>query len=256
MTSSQKRILGAVALSLFLPFSLAAVPDSGHALTAFFNGSITPEKVDQFIAQHPPGSIKRLKIFSTGGDAGASLKLGQWVKQNNLDVEVSALCMSGCANYVFPAGRRKFIVGGGLVLWHGSVEQKDLRELVTKYVQLLLKKVDGSVPLSHDEESFLEERRDNFDAIIKYRETQARFFDSIQVNEFITRLGQEPVDYGIDLWTTTVRVMEKFGITNIDAPDNYGKPSILSGDPLLLLINQGKYLTFDMGEDGEAHRSE
>jgi len=222
-----------------------------------FVGAISHATVDKFIADHPKGAIKKLSIFSEGGELIASIRLGRWVKENNLDVEVNLLCMSGCANYVFPAGNKKTIGRNALVLWHGGAEQKDLRELQAKYERLISSNSSLDSSSSADEvRIFLAENKKKYLAIVEAREAQSKFFADIGVDEYITRLGQEPINYKIDAWTTTVRVMEKFGITNIEAAPDYGALQQMRKNPLTALLLRSEILTFDLDASGQVRRTE
>jgi hypothetical protein len=199
--------------------------------TSYYNGRITPEAVEKFIAAHSDGAIKKLVISSEGGDLHAGLKLGGWVKRLGLDIEVNLLCQSACANYVSTAGKKKIIGPGALVLWHGSAEQKKLRDLHLKYQTILGEAFQNSSAISTEDRKFVDDNRITVESLMGVRETQARFFDSVEVNEYITRLGQEPVSFGIDSWTATTAVMEKFGIRNVEAPANYGSLDYLRRIP-------------------------
>jgi ATP-dependent protease ClpP protease subunit len=222
----------------------------------YFNGRITNENVEKFIAEHPNGTIKKLIITSSGGDGRAGLRFGNWVRQNGLDVQVRFLCASACSNFVFLAGNKKTIEPRALITWHGSIEQKNMRELQSKYGKLLLKEHQTPGSLLAEEAKFLEDNKKKFESIAEFRELQARFHDDVQVNEHITRLGQEPINYGLDSWTVTVKVMEKFGINNVEAPPDYGTLGYLRSTGLALLLNGGKLLTFDLDANGYARRIE
>src|SRR5205807_1858808 len=104
-----------------------------------FLGRITPERVETFLTQIDFAGVTKLIINSDGGNVASGLRLATWLRSNRLDVEVRGLCLSACANYIFPAGDRKVICPGSLVMWHGSMEQKDIRDLQMKYESLLLK---------------------------------------------------------------------------------------------------------------------
>ncbi|MCY7388496.1 MAG: hypothetical protein LH481_10600 [Burkholderiales bacterium] len=250
-----------IKLVLLLVMAYVATTDATAATVDefkknFFNGRITPEAVEKFIAEHPSGTIQKLVIGSTGGDAFAGLRLGNWVRQNGLDVEVYVICQSACANYVFPAGKKKIIGERALVLWHGSIEQKYARELQSKHHTLLVKHYQTAAAVSTDERKYLDDNQVAVESALRLREQQGRFFDAIQVNEYITRLGQEPVDFGIDSWTTTVIVMEKFGIRNVEAPANYGSRDYLRRISLSSFHCGGKCVTFELDESGQARRIE
>ena len=220
----------------------------------YFNGLITPESVEKFISDHPSGSIKKLIINSAGGDMRAGLRFGNWVRENNLDVQVRLQCASACSNFVFLAANKKIIEPRSLVTWHGNIEQKNLRELQSKYAKLLLKEHQTPGSLLSEELMFLESNKKKFDSIAELRELQGRFHDDVQVNEYIARLGQEPINYGIDSWTATVKVMEKFGIYNVEAPTGYGTLEYMRNSLGGRIANKGKYLTFYLDANGYVRR--
>jgi len=64
---------------------------------------------------------KCLTIRSPGGGARQSMDLGEIVRAHQMDVRIWDYCMSGCANYVFPAGRKKVIPKDALLSVHISV---------------------------------------------------------------------------------------------------------------------------------------
>jgi hypothetical protein len=68
----------------------------------------------------PPGQLARIVIASGGGDTVEGRRLGRWVRQMNLVVEVDTICFSSCADYIFPAGRARRIRDGAIVGWHGN----------------------------------------------------------------------------------------------------------------------------------------
>ncbi len=68
----------------------------------------------------PPGQLARIVIASGGGDTVEGRRLGRWVRQMNLIVEVDTICFSSCVDYIFPAGRARRIRDGAIVGWHGN----------------------------------------------------------------------------------------------------------------------------------------
>lgn len=235
---------------VFATLWLIAVATDAATIEEFklfhFNGRITPESVKNFIAIHSTSGIKKIIITSQGGDMHAGLELGTWVRRLGLDVEVFALCQSACANYVFTAGKKKIIDKEALVLWHGSIEQKKIRELQLKYQDTLSKSFYSQGALSEEDQKFLAEKRIIVESVVRTREQQARFFDLVEVNEHITRLGQEPLHAGVDSWTATVDVMAKFGIVNVEAPPNYGTADYLNQLPLSGLFCGGKCVSYEL----------
>src|SRR4249920_2997236 len=61
---------------------------------------------------------RMVRITSGGGDVNLGMDLGDWIFQHQLDVEVLDHCMSSCANYVFPAGKTKFLNPDSILMWH------------------------------------------------------------------------------------------------------------------------------------------
>jgi hypothetical protein len=216
-----------------------------------FEGQITPYLLDNFIAGTPMEGVTRLVVSSSGGDIGAALKFGWWIREHQLDVEVKGACLSACANYLLPAGKRKIIGAGAVVAWHGSMEQRDIREFVARYENAAMKLAGNPDSLDAEERAFLADNRSKFKIATELREQQRRFFQEVQVDESITRLGQEPVDYGIDFWVATGPLMARFGLVNLEVPPDYATPAYMDKTPLFI-TQGGNHLIFNLGKDGSA----
>lgn len=89
-------------------------------------GSLTPEANEEFLASFDSAAVqpRLLLIDSPGGDVGAAMDLGEWMLEHRMDVEVSDVCLSSCANYVFLAGRAKRLRRHSVLMWHGSTWQE------------------------------------------------------------------------------------------------------------------------------------
>jgi len=168
---------------------------------------------------------------------------------NGLDVRVRFFCMSACANYVFVAANIKVIEPGALVVWHGSAEQKDFRELQQKYESILASQNERPTALPDQERRFLVDFAKSFEGIKRARRKQAAFFEEIGLNKAITSLGQEPIDYGVDAWTTSVAVMEMHGISNVEAPAKYGSAASIKRHPLFRLLLKGELVSFSLDDN-------
>jgi hypothetical protein len=72
---------------------------------------------------------------SAGGDSAAGLALGILIHRHNWDVEVFGLCASACANFIFPAGKTKFLHQHSMLAFHGGLYQENLLELTKKVEQ-------------------------------------------------------------------------------------------------------------------------
>lgn len=86
-----------------------------------FDGRIDQPSVDEFLRLIRDPAIRRLVIRSPGGVVGAALQMGEAVHERGMDVEVEGACFSSCANYIFPAGRRKQMSSPTAVGWHGNM---------------------------------------------------------------------------------------------------------------------------------------
>ena len=75
-------------------------------------------------------NITKLVVNSNGGDAEEGLNIGKLILKSRVDaVQVTGLCASSCANYIFTAVKRK-IIKDGVVGFHGNIsaaltEQRD-----------------------------------------------------------------------------------------------------------------------------------
>ena len=61
-----------------------------------------------------------LEIASPGGELDWPLRIAQTVRDRGLSVEVIGACYSGCASFVFPAGKARRIIPGGLLGFHNT----------------------------------------------------------------------------------------------------------------------------------------
>lgn len=65
-------------------------------------------------------SIKALVITSAGGDSSEGIKIGKIVHAHRLNVRVRKYCNSACAQYIFVAGKDKYVDPGSIVSFHVS----------------------------------------------------------------------------------------------------------------------------------------
>ncbi|SDB42178.1 hypothetical protein SAMN05660653_02008 [Desulfonatronum thiosulfatophilum] len=196
---------------------------SVEGTTATFAGSISDLNVTKFLDSVEGRVVETLVIASGGGEINAGMRLGEWVFDNQADVVVEKMCMSSCANYVFTAGRRKIINANAIVGWHGNALQKrgitdaDVRaELIQAYEQL-----DEQAKNKLDLEGMLAQAiQQTREYMENSKAKQARFFEKIDVDEYICRVGNE--EYGVrDFFLLSVEDMAKFGVRDVLAPDDY-----------------------------------
>ena len=167
-----------------------------------YKGEITETSNNVIFSLFRASELKpnRLLISSQGGEIGAGMDLGQWVKDNNLDVEVIRVCASSCANYVLPAANTKYLRKDSVLIWHGSAWQshwhvdKEHRETFKTYITLM-------------------------------RQRETDFYANIAVDNLLTTYGQSKfnfLDFTLSLfgketvgYDYSVADMEKLGLANI-----------------------------------------
>jgi hypothetical protein len=220
-------------LSLPLEFPISTAPDvdstqdkqttdepeiSIEGESVRYMGELTAEGFSRLKELTSNKKITSLTIKSGGGEISTGIDFGNWVFDNHLDVIVTQGCFSSCANYVFPAGRKKTILPGAVVAWHGSALQQSFqteegaRKELEKYYQREKKQVS-----QEQEEKDVKSLLANFTL---YKQKQADFYQKIGVDEYVTRVGQEK--YGAKgFYYLSVEDMSKFGITNVTAPADY-----------------------------------
>lgn len=159
-----------------------------------FEGRIDAAGAARFIELSRDTDVRRLVITSGGGLVGPALDMAEAVFDRGLDVEVSSLCLSSCANYVFPAGRRKRIARLGVVAWHGNM------------AHVLYRAAHGEA--QWDDASMASARR------LAGRE--AAFYARIGVDGFVAWIGKI-APYGIDeMYFLSVPDMARFGIREVE----------------------------------------
>ncbi len=91
--------------------------------TVYFTGHISDASAKIFadaVAPLQRGQVTRLVVSSGGGDTVPGRRIGQWVHDMGIVVEVDKICFSSCANYIFPAARGRVIRAESFVGWHGN----------------------------------------------------------------------------------------------------------------------------------------
>lgn len=119
------RRLAVLGVAAFASGALHAQPQAASVTRAgdavVFDGRIDAASVAQALELLHDPAVTRLVITSGGGLVDPAIDLAQAVHARQLDVEVPTACLSSCANYVLPAGRRKLLGRPGAVAWHGNM---------------------------------------------------------------------------------------------------------------------------------------
>lgn len=146
--------------------------------------------------QNSSQKLTKLKVNSPGGNVMDGIQLGNWVFDNKLDVIVDKVCASSCANYVFPAGKIKYLHKHSALLWHGNSYQEDIDQRV--------------------------QNRDEF--AIKYRQAEDAFYKKISTNPMLAEYGHKEFTFwnflyhyfkGTLGYDYSINDMRLFGVKNI-----------------------------------------
>lgn len=173
----------------------ARVEQRGNAVV--LQGRIDDEAATRAIALMLDPWITRLVITSGGGLVNAALDLAEAVHARGLDVEVPVACMSSCANYVLPAGRRKLLGRRGAVAWHGNMA----------HVLYLQRSGQASWP----EPDLAQARR--------LAQREAGFYARLGVDGFVCWFAKLP-PYAIDeFYSLSAEDMARFGIRDVEVRD-------------------------------------
>jgi hypothetical protein len=89
---------------------------------AFFSNHILRDEVLKIT----PRSRPLVVITSDGGFIGDAMDTAQYLEKYKFDVAVNGICASACAQFVFIAGQKKYILGDGAVAMHGGPMSDDL----------------------------------------------------------------------------------------------------------------------------------
>lgn len=122
------------------------------------------------------------------------------------------------------------------------MNQKNFRVEANYYESLALKK--STHALADDELLYLIEHAFKYESIERLRAMQRRLYAKLGVNEYITRLGQEPVHYEIDGWAASLPLMRAMGLTQIEAPANYADKPYRDRHMLAKMLVKGLPLLF------------
>ncbi|UCC55554.1 MAG: hypothetical protein JSU75_09330 [Gammaproteobacteria bacterium] len=195
--------------------------------TAWYSGSISAEQNRQFFEAVQGRAVKRLVITSDGGEVAAGIALGLWVFENKLDIEVPEYCLSSCANYVFPAGRHKFIGKGAVVAWHGNYHHLEQTGLWEEEVAVRMERH------GKDAVTARAQVREEVDRLVHLEQD---FFARIGVDEYLCWIGKMPPYSVPDYYFLSKEDMARFGVTHVHTPAGYEKAKYPGVDANVIYI--------------------
>jgi hypothetical protein len=103
--------------------------------TVTIRGKITPQtflQVRKWLKNSTQPN-KTVVIDSGGGDAMAAIAIGKLIHQHGWNVRVDNHCYSSCADYIFPAGKIKFLTKSAMLIFHGDPHQENFAKQVENY---------------------------------------------------------------------------------------------------------------------------
>lgn len=92
-----------------------------NTTTIVYQGGIVAHRSLEAIKNAAGKATTTLIITSQGGDILEGVKIGNFLADRQIDVEVKDYCLSSCANNVFLAGHRKTLHQGAILGFHGSM---------------------------------------------------------------------------------------------------------------------------------------
>lgn len=173
-----------------------------------------------------------LTITSPGGPIDLGLELGEWIHKHNLNIKVYDLCFSSCANYVFPAGRKKLLDEDAIVGFHGGPTSQTFD---TTSIEAALKDVP-----EHEQEKLREEIEASFDSYVQVNtERESEFYRKLGISPKLNTLGQseqyQELHQAYDGWVYTPGDMRVLGLSNVEVVDD-SRPSELTKKPKVFLL--------------------
>ena len=165
----------------------------------YFDGKITGTSFSEFLKLTKSSPVNTVSINSIGGDARNAMAIGGYIYKNGLSVDVRSVCASACANYIFPAGKIKYLGNDSYLLWHGGINSPESEVVIS-----------GNI--SKNDFFSLQE-------IKKLKKDDTEFYRRIGVEfklSFCPQLNPDYRDKFPEKWFSySPAEMEKFGITNI-----------------------------------------
>lgn len=199
-----------------------------------YDGGLTEEANKMVFDLYSQQSAKptTLSITSPGGPIHVGLELGEWVHKHRLDVKVYDLCFSSCANYVFPAGRKKLLDKDAVVGFHGGPTSETFD---TSSMKAALRDVP-----EEQRERVREDIEASFNSYIQMNtERESAFYKMLGVSPKLNTLGQseqyEGLREGYDGWVYTPEDMRILGLSNLEIVDD-PRPVKLAHKPKVFLL--------------------
>ncbi len=189
-------------------------------------GELTPQLLQMFKVFEETHDLRHqhLLVRSPGGLALVGMEIGRMVHSLQMDVEVDAFCVSSCANYIFTAGRHKYLRHDSGLIFHGGNLQANMAEKRADKSRWGKARHEAAiVAFSEEDQRLLREMLPPSTAQVppSEREQELAFFRHLGVNPLITIYGQlgeyrqaYETAHHIGFHYTMVD-LSKFGVTNV-----------------------------------------
>jgi len=181
----------------------------------FYVGGLTSEANEKVFSLYREEALKPvvLNITSTGGDIEVGMQLGEWLVEKQMHVKVEDYCFSSCANYIFPAGVKKYLGSKAIVGFHGGAHSESF----------------GDANFESTIASFPEDQRDTVRKTLEEavrvhleenRKREVKFYKKIGMSRSISTLGQDEryksYDNGLySGWYYSLEDLNRLGVGNV-----------------------------------------
>ncbi|MGF1735283.1 hypothetical protein [Photobacterium satsumensis] len=169
-----------------------------------FHAPTEKESIELALSLVKDRQISTIDLNSPGGDIRQAMRLARWIHDNKVDVVVNEFCFSSCANYLFPAGRFKYVGEQAMIGWHGGAHQAQDPEVDPKFKEAIAQYLQQA------------------------QAEETAFYQAIGVNPRLPTLGQEEgyrCQQGEQSgWFYSIDDLKKLGVTNIVLKDGEWNP--------------------------------
>lgn len=170
--------------------------------TLYFDGKIIEGSAEKLHRQLEMRRVEKVSFNSIGGDAKEAMEMGREIHKRKMDVEVRNVCASACANYIFPAGKNKFITQNAYLLWHGSLHSPT-----------------DEIALESNDQGQTHEMLVTSPLFTALKQQEAEFYQQIGVNGDFAWCPQRQSDYHEkfpEKWFSWSQAnLAKFGVNNV-----------------------------------------
>ncbi len=201
------------------PWRIANCPGDDCAI--YYRGQIRTADVKALLAETSKVEVKWIYVSSVGGSGLPAISLANRVREWGATIVVEDICMSACANYVFPSARKKVINDGAIIIWHGGGQSKAMQsaiEIAEQKAQTALDSGDVSAG-----QGWLDAIKDAY----SLKEEERQLFAQLGVDERVTRVGELIGEPASKNWTISPEDFAKFGILNVSIPSGYANEAYL-----------------------------